>query len=161
MLTGRKIDLAIKDESLSFLEPYIQEAPDQVATILLVFEMLKFKKQNNEFRVRMWKSYVNHFPELHAESKEKLLKATEHIKVADYTTIDVADYYPREGGVSIAFLPTYVGGYEHLFKALDESLSWPTPSFQLLTQERREMTMQTIVDSGDYIVYTISPASCP
>lgn len=94
MLTGRQLDLSVTVPDLVFLEPYIQDGVSQVATILLLLEMLKYRKQNNDFRVRMWRSYMTHFPDLHQGTVQKIRKATDHIRCATYTTTDVADYYP-------------------------------------------------------------------
>ena len=46
---------------------------------------------------------------------------------------DVYDYYPRPDGVSIGFLPTYVGGYEKLFERLESSIAWSKPAYDMLT----------------------------
>jgi len=153
MLTCRHLPLEIVHPELSWLNDYAKRgAAEQVASLMLLVEALKFEKRNNRFKQRMWQAYVDQFPGMFEKTLAKVHKFREAVKIREYTTVDAFDYFPRRDGVSIGFLPTYVGGYEKLFKALDESIRWEPPAYDILTTERRLATIEKMAE-GDYILY--------
>lgn len=44
--------------------------------------------------------------------------------------------------IKIAFLPSYVGGYEKVYAPLEQILSWDAPSYEMLTKEHYEATIE-------------------
>jgi hypothetical protein len=159
MLTGQPLALEATNPELTWANNYLSRGPaEQVATILLLLDLLQFEKRNNPYAERMWQGYLTNFESLFTRTLDKVRRAAAHIRLASYSMVDVFDYYPPPppaadpSAVAIGFLPTYVGGYEKLFARLEQSISWPCPSYQLLTEERREETIARMI-STDYIVY--------
>ncbi|MDP2167961.1 MAG: hypothetical protein Q8J64_06495 [Thermodesulfovibrionales bacterium] len=149
---GRTLPFDVVNEDLRFVMDYARRGPaESVASVLIVLEMLKYEKRKNAYAVRMWNHYLSAWDGLFEKTLAKVNKALASIRIADYTMLDVHDYYPRDG-VSIGFLPTYVGGYEKLFKRLEESVKWDTPAYEMLTEERREETVRRMT-AGEYILY--------
>lgn len=160
-LVGRPFQMEVVNNELLFIREYISRGPAEgVAALSLMLSMFKFEKRNNDFSNRMWETYLLNFEKLLEETSGKIKSAAEHIRLTDYTMIDVREYYPRPDGVSIGFLPTYVGGYEKLFKRLDESISWQSPSYAMLTTERREESIE-LMTQGDYILYDDQERTLP
>ena len=149
-LMGKPLRLEIVNPELSWASEYLERYP--IAAMLLILEMLKYEKRKNPYSERMWEAYKATFDNLLVRTIIKVKKATDNIRIKEYTAIDVHDYYPRPDGVSIGFLPTYVGGYEKLFARLEESVKWEKPSYQMLTDERREETIRRMTQ-GEFILY--------
>jgi len=153
MLTGEPFPFEVVNPELAWANAYARDPVSAVAVILLLLEMLKYEPRKNPYAERMWQGYLINFETLHAKTVARVQTAAASIRIASYTTIDVHDYYPTPpGAVSIGFLPTYAGGYEKLFARLEDSVSWPKPSYEMLTEERREATI-TRMTQGDYILY--------
>lgn len=152
-VTGRPLKLTVINEELLWMQKYIDQGGGYAAACLsLALSMFKFEKRNNSFSERMWQTYLINFETMLEKTVEKVNKAAENIRCDEYTMVDVHDYYPRPDGVSIGFLPTYVGGYEKLFQRLDESIQWDKPAYDMLTTDRREATIQKMAE-GDFILY--------
>ncbi len=152
-LVDQPFKMEIVNEEFLFARDYIAKGGAYPAAVLsLMLAMFKFEKRNNPFNERMWLTYLTTFEQLLEKTVATTENAKRYIRLTDYTMIDVHDYFPRPGAVSIGFLPTYVGGYEKLFKRLDESIAWDAPSYGMLTTERREATLQKMAE-GDYILY--------
>ena len=150
---------------MEWINEYLEEGPvpgpRDVSTVILYLEMLKYEKQKNDYTKGMWRSYVKNWPELHKKTLKKVETALSSTKLASYTDMDVHDYYPCEAdGIAIGFLPTYEGGYERMFKRLEESFSWPHPTYQMLTEERREETIKRMIQT-DYVLYDDRPRDLP
>ena len=166
LLAGQPFRLSCVDPELNWLNAYIDRGPvEQMASIMLLITMLQFRKCNNPYQQRMWTHYLANFARYFDNSCDKVRKVAAKIRVAGYTMTDVHDYYPRSGSVSVGFLPTYVGGYEKLFKHLDAAMDWDRPQYEMLTTERREETIrrmsQGTSSSMTTTSETISPASPP
>lgn len=161
MLAGQPFRMEIVNEELAFANAYLRESPAHgVSVLLLLLEMLKFEKRKNPFSERMRQAYLVNFEKMLAKTLDKVRRAAGSIKIESYTMQDVYDYYPRPGGVSIGFLPTYVGGYEKLFARLEESVFWDKPPYEMLTTERREKTVSRMAQ-GDFILYDDRPRDMP
>jgi hypothetical protein len=52
--------------------------------------------------------------------------------------------------VVIAFLPTYAGGYERMFKRLGEIFAWDEPSYEMIDEERKKRTIMKMMER-DYL----------
>lgn len=152
-LTGRLLKAEFVSEELRWANEYYSRGPvESVATVLLLLEMLKFEKRNSVFAERMWSHYLSAWESMFEATRVKTEKALATISIREYATVDVHDYFPRPDGVSIGFLPTYVGGYEKLFQRLEESVSWDVPDYGLLTDERREDAVNRMT-AGEFILY--------
>ena len=176
LLAGVPFRMEVTNPELTWANEYMAVSPaSAVATMLLLLEMLKYEKRKNPFSERMWQAYLprpslsgsaaptSGFSPLLARTLAKLTTACASIRIASYTMSDVPDYYPvppGSGGVAIGFLPTYTGGYEKLFARLEESISWDRPSYELLTEERRELTISRMAQ-GDFILYDDRPRDMP
>lgn len=161
MLTDRQLALEIVHPELRWLNDYAQRgSAEQVAVLMLLAEALKFEKRNNRFKQRMWQAYEGQFPAMFEATLVKVCRFRDGVRIRDYTTADVFDYFPRPGAVSIGFLPTYVGGYERLFKALAVAVRWESPGYEILTTERRLATLEKMA-RGDYILYDDAERDLP
>jgi hypothetical protein len=156
-LTERQANISVIDPEFFWLSEYINRpGACQIATFLLLQEMLKYEKQKSDFQIRMWSHYITNWEKLLARSMERVNKGLANIRVHAYSTEDVFDFFPKDG-VCIGFLPTYVGGYEKLYKRLDEILLWQEkPAYGMLTTERREQTIEAMKQS-DFILYDDNP----
>ena len=152
-LAGKPMRLEIADPTYGWLAPYIDAGGvPRMAAVFLLFEMLKQEKMNNLQQVRLHRHYRGHFDEFHRSSCQRIARTLESIRIDDYTTIDAHDLYrdlPEEW-IRIAFLPTYVGGYEKLYERLDRIFSWDAPAYEVLTKERYEETV-SFMRRGRYL----------
>lgn len=160
-LLGEVLPAEIACDELRWLQGYYERGPaDAVSTVLLLLEMLKFEKRRNPYQERMWNHYLAAWDKLFDATRAKAEKALGSIRIKEYTTVDVHNYFPRPDGISIGFLPTYVGGYEKLFERLEETFRWEAPGYEMLTDERREETVHRMTE-GEYILYDDRPRDLP
>ncbi len=130
-LAGVAKRYAIKSQEYSWLEEYLEPGPATVATLLLTGEMLKVSPSTgsgqtgsglvNAYAKRMQDEYRRRWPELHAKTVERVIKATAGLSIASYFAGDCREFLADadRNAVCISFPPTYKGGYERLFKKLD------------------------------------------
>jgi hypothetical protein len=144
-LAGKPIRTEIQDEGYSWIAPYFERGGvSRIAAISLLFEMLKNEKGNNLNQIRMFQHYRENFEGFMRQSISRMEAALKEIKIDDYTMTDVHDLYRDlgEDWIRVAFLPTYVGGYEKLYSRLEKIVGWDPPRYEILTKERYETTVE-------------------
>jgi len=143
-LAGKPLRAEIIDPQYSWLAPYMaDEGIGRIAAVALLFEMLKQEKGNNLQQLRLYNHYKNNFAEYHQKSCSRIEETLSKIKIDEYTSMDVYRLYESlpSDWIRVAFLPTYVGGYEKLYSRLENIISWDSPVYDLLTPERYEETI--------------------
>lgn len=154
-LAGKPMRAEILDDSYAWLAPYIEGGGvGRIAAVSLLFEMLKHEKGNNLQQIRMFSHYRNNFDDFFDKSCAKIQEALKTIKIDDYTMVDVYALYRDlpDDWLRVAFLPTYVGGYEKLYARLESVISWDPPAYESLTKERYEETA-TFMRRGQYLYF--------
>lgn len=149
LLAERPFRLESVDPAMLWLNDYLHRGPvEQMAVVTLLTTMLQFEKCKNPYEERMWQHYLANFDSYFAATCEKVRKVAGRIRIADYTMTDVHDFYPRPAAVSVGFLPTYVGGYERMFKRLDAIMDWDRPGYQMLTTEHLDLITRRLQENA-------------
>ena len=151
-LAGQTFSLEVREEKFAWLEPYLADEEAKAATVMIIFEMLKYEKDKNLFQHRHWAHYLNNFESFHQGTAAKLQERKKEIRLEAYTSrdiFDLLDEIPKDA-VVIAFLPTYAGGYERMFKRLDEIFSWDSPSYGMIDEDRKKRILTKMMER-DYL----------
>jgi hypothetical protein len=151
-LANLPFELSIQEEDYQWLEPFMEDVEGKAATVMVLLEALKYEKANNAFKARHWNHYRQNFSRFHQATVEKLRERKQEIRLEGYTgkdIFDLLDEVPKEA-VVIAFLPTYAGGYERMFKRLGEIFTWDEPRYEIIDEERKKRTILKMMER-DYL----------
>ncbi len=151
-LSGQTFRLEVQEERFAWLEPYLADEEAKAATVMIIFEMLKYEKANNLFKQRHWMHYMKTFADFHHATVEKLRERKKETRMEAYTSrdiFDLLDEIPKDA-VVIAFLPTYAGGYERMFKRLEEIFDWDSPSYGMIDEDRKKRILTKMMER-DYL----------
>jgi hypothetical protein len=151
-LANQPFELSVKEDEYKWLEPYLEDVEGKAAAIMVLLEALKYEAANNAFKARHWSHYRNNFSQFHQATVGRLRERKQEIRLEGYTgkdIFDLLDEIPKEA-VVIAFLPTYAGGYERMFKRLGEIFSWNEPEYQIIDEERKKRTILKMMER-DYL----------
>ena len=151
-LTDQAFPLEIAEENYAWLESFISDTEAKAATVMVLFEMLKYEKDKNLFEHRHWMHYKTGFKRFHQATIAKLQERKKETRMEAYTSRDIYDLVddiPKDA-VIIAFLPTYAGGYERMFKRLGEIFKWDEPSYGLIDEDRKKRIIMKMMER-DYL----------
>ena len=146
-LCDEEFDLTITDKKFSFIEPFLDSTESKAAIILIMSEALKYEKCKNPFEERIWNHYKSNFVSYHEKTIIKIRDRKQKVKIDKYTAKDIADLLneiPKQS-IVIAFMLTYVGGYEKLYKRLEEVFSWPRPQYKIIDKEAKEEILKSMM----------------
>ncbi|MGO9177226.1 MAG: hypothetical protein ACLQED_13980 [Desulfobaccales bacterium] len=151
-LANQPFELSVQEEDYKWLEAYLEDVEGRAAAIMVLLEALKYEKANNAFKARHWAHYCNKFAQFHQATVERIRERKQGIRLEGYTgkdIFDLLDEVPKDG-VVIAFLPTYAGGYERMFKRLGEIFKWEEPRYDVIDEERKKRTILKMMER-DYL----------
>ena len=129
---GEPFDLTFKDR-LRFIQKKFpgDDFLGRVAAVMVALEMAKYKG-DNPYAKAHFAHYRKNFGNFHAGAKEKLEGFLKDLMIDSFTPGDFTGQVARAvaaGGGIVAFPPTYKGGYERIYKFIDENTDWPRPDY--------------------------------
>lgn len=149
-LTKQPLEFRITDPTFAWLDDHLstEDGTHRLAAIMVLLDALKFRKQNNPHRVRMWNLYQESFADLVEKTAERLDKVT--VKITSYFAGDVLTHFERfanrDDAIFYYCAPTYAGGYERLYRELDKIVTWDRPIYEPLTDKRRDALLAWMAD---------------
>jgi len=160
-LAGKPFPLGVQDERLAWLRDWLSPGLPAVATLLLCTTILEYWDRDHPYHGRMWAAYLRRWPELHATTVEKLRVGLEGVRLADFHAGDVVDFLAAapDESVVISFPPTYKAGYERLYRKLQATFSWESPTYPLFTADRFQALIERMTAKRVWLVSRDEPVA--
>lgn len=163
LLTGQPVEYEVIEAQFDWLTPYMGGDFQRAAVLLVLQDMLPFEKAEyrghvRQHRVRMWENYREQFGELVEQTARGLLNLvnTGAIAPTSFFAGDVFEHFKRfehdPEAVFLCWLPTYTGGYERLYKRLDQIFKWQAPVYSLIDEGGRDALLKW-VQARNFIWY--------
>lgn len=145
-LARKEWSVHIQHEEWKWLEDYMQDGVERIATILLCTSMLDGMNRKEPFFVRRREAYRNQWERLHTETCDRVQKGIEGLELSEFWSGDVIEWAinsPNDAAF-ISFPPTYKGGYEKLYQAFNEVFDWNEPSYEVFDKDRLNMMVEQV-----------------
>lgn len=118
---------------LAFLEKLIPADGffDRIAAVLVALEMARFKGENDYAKTH-FRHYEENFEGFLNKARQKLANWLDGQDIESFTAGDFRAQVERAveaGGGIAAFPPPYKGGYERLYRFVDQNTEWPRPDY--------------------------------
>lgn len=146
---GDPVPFTLKDESrdeLGWLEPSLDGGTGTLATLMLGTHFLHFVGKPGAYHRRMVHAHRDQWERLHSTTVAKLDAMT--LQLATFDPIDVRDYLretPADAPVA-SFPPFWAGGYETMFKGIEDHFDWPAPEYDELGDDGKDEILDLVVD---------------
>jgi len=129
---GREFPVTFKG-ALDFVEPAIDGLGyrGRVAAVMVACAMGQFTGKNEYAQVH-YRHYREHFRMFVDQALPKLAALVAEIKIEDYFAgdfLEQTDRAEKSGGGVAAFAPTYKGGYERIYRLVNDNTDWPAPKY--------------------------------
>ncbi|USK77852.1 hypothetical protein LIT31_27030 (plasmid) [Peribacillus frigoritolerans] len=158
-LAGNEMELSVKEESLKWLEPYMNNGIERIATLLLCTTMLDGYHRTEPFFTRKREAYHDQWERLHSETCGKVTKGLENMNVVEYWPGDVVEWAvnsPKDQAF-ISFPPTYKGGYERLYKAFNDVFDWQEPEYEMFDSDRLKVMIDAVKEKNEWMMARDEP----
>lgn len=133
--------LMVREDSYGWLQPYLESSNlwSRPAMLMQLMKLVKFERRNNLYNRRNWSDHFEQFERVVADTVLKLRKST--IKIDSFSCCDVFDHFSSFEGddlIYFGFFPFWKGGYESLYKRVEQILDWDRPTYQMFDTRRRD-----------------------
>lgn len=151
---------------LAFIEDRIGSDPrDRVAALIVASEMSRFKGAStsvrkadgtkgvvpNQYNTLHREHYESSFDSYLANARDKLDKMIGMIRLDTFIARDFRVHATEgvsRGAYILGFLPTYKGGYEQLYKFLDQNIEWEHPAYSVWDPANFSAWLRELHDEG-------------
>lgn len=120
--------LAFLEELLTGMDPRYR-----LGALMVAVQMGHFNGKH-EFGRKHLEHYEANAPDYVARATEKLPAYLERLKIASFTSCDFTDHAQRaveQDAVIIGWPPTRAGGYEHLYRLVNQNTEWEEPAYNV------------------------------
>ena len=128
-----------REDAPAWLRNVWEPGAPAVAVLHVLLDMMAYVKQNNPHNKRMWDGYAHQFAELVRATEERVTALPQGM--TSFTFGDVFDHFKAHdvpGAVFVCYAPTYKGGYEKMYAALNGFFEWTPPTYELLDEAGRD-----------------------
>lgn len=155
ILAGNPLRVRIKSPDFEWLQPYMGDPLSSSVCVLLASRLPAHTK--NAHYERLMKLWQAQWPDMHARMLDKY-RALDPIlagfRPQDCTEV-LADV-PDDWGI-VSYPPTYSGGYERMWRKLDDIFAWDQPHYDKMTVNGALAFARTIAARRYYYVVTAEP----
>ena len=150
---------------LGFIEGHLKRKgfKARLAALLVALEMAKYRGDNAWAR-RHFAHYEAEFAAFLEDARGKLAKFLDGLDLASISAGDFRDPARaaiKAGAGVLAFPPTYKGGYERLYRFVEENTSWPAPDYKLWDPALLGEWVGELEDAGaDYCLVSTTSMRC-
>ena len=136
------IDLPISLNAAEFpeltgLEPFLEDAEGRAAAVSVALDALRFRKQDNAYKRRMYRAYLRQIDVLCEQTREKLQTKRVLVRLDEFHVVDgwqrIVEIPDGPDHAILTFPPTYARGYERLYADLNNAFRWGQPEYRELT----------------------------
>lgn len=153
----QELPFTVKEESIDELgwlhdEGYLDHKLGTLATLMLGTRWFSFVGKTGAYHRRMVRAYRDQFARMHSETVAKLETVT--LQLASFDARDVREYLrdaPEDAPVA-SFPPFWGGGYESMFKGIEDHFDWPEPEYEILDEDGKQEIVDMIVDRPNWLL---------
>lgn len=150
-LAGQPCGVRLREdaEDLGWLAEGLDDGPGTVATLMLGTRFLGSvakAREGHRYHRRVVNGYRAQWETVHAATVDRLRQVG--LRLASYDAEDVRswlDRVPVDAPVC-SFPPFYGGGYETLYRPLDQVFEWDAPEYDVLTEDDVAAVLRQITD---------------
>lgn len=151
LATGREFDITFRGE-LEFAQAAIEgmDFRGRVAAVMVASAMGKFTGKNDYSKAH-FSHYRDRFRQYVVDALPKLDALVAELKIEDFYAGDFllqADRAAEHGGGVACFAPTYKGGYERIYKLLNDNVTWPSPTYGVWNPESLPTFVTSLEERG-------------
>lgn len=132
----------------------------KICMVMYMMRIANLLPQKNEYQMEMLEVFMQeHQAEVFYRSTMEKLKKALDFKIKDFYFGDFSDFLKEKTGkgIGIAFPPTYKGGYEKMFKAVEDTFEYKHTFYSIFDPKQAESLYKELLSTDKNIIYTDMP----
>lgn len=151
--------VTIKDEKFAKVFANWEETPlKKLCMVMYMMHIANLLPQKNEYQIEMLEIFMmkEQAEKFYRSTIAKLKKGGLDFKIKDFYYGDFADFLKAKKGkgIGIAFPPTYKGGYEKMFKAVEDTFEWKHADYNIFDPKQADELFLSFLKKDRNLIYT-------
>lgn len=127
----------------------------KLVEVMYVLKTTKFRPCSNDFQREMWESYLEKGDEFYERTIKKFeTGGVFDFKIESFYFGDFLNHILNCDGVSFLFAPTYKGGYEKMYKTVEEVFEYQKAAYNIFDSKNAEKTYLNLLETGESVIYS-------
>jgi len=123
--------------------------------IMFVMNICKFSGAKNDYQKQMFNSYMEKNGQFYERTLKKFnTKEMFNFKIESFFYGDFKEHIKRADGIVFLFAPTYTGGYEKLYKAIDETFDYEKPTYEIFDSSKAGAYYEDVMKNKRAMIYS-------
>ncbi len=142
---------------LEFLEECCIDEEARLSALFFAVKLSSVISRRNEFFKMRFETYVRGSSQMIESGRTRVKAIQASVKIASFSACDWLDHVKscnESEGVLVGFPPTYKGGYEKLYKAIDANVEWQAPSYDMFDPASLEGVIDGFRAQHAYVIGT-------
>jgi len=150
MGTDWRLDLKSDDDYAALAKPYLTSDPiTKAAAVLLVIRTLQYVRKNQKmYHEHRRRELIRNAPTYIDQLKTQIEAIADLLKGVIYKPQDMwvtmEEYCDREGVINLINPPRYSGGYDRMFRGVDNVFDWDQPQVQQFVEKDYARLMENL-----------------
>lgn len=155
IVQGRRTEMVCRDAVYDDIFMHWEDHKwKDLIMIMFVMATEPFSAQKNDYQKMMWANLMDKNQEFYARTIAKLERNQSlDFKIKGFHFGDFRQHTTGDG-VSFIFAPTYKGGYERIYKRVDEVFSYEHAQYELFDSKHADLVYNQMLEKGECVIYT-------
>ncbi|XDD52513.1 hypothetical protein AB3N59_20405 (plasmid) [Leptospira sp. WS92.C1] len=127
----------------------------KLVEVMYVLKTSKFRPCENDFQREFWESYLEKGDEFYERTIKKFeTGGVFDFKIESFYFGDFLNHIQNCDGVRFLFAPTYKGGYEKMYKTVEEVFEYEKATYSIFDSKNAEKTYLNLLETGESVIYS-------
>lgn len=122
---------------------------------MFIMDISEFEKRSNLYQENMYNNFISYNKDFYDNTIQKLEKSGSlDFQIENFYFGDFRDHLKDCPGISVLFAPTYTGGYEKMFRRIEEVFEYKHANYKLFESEHAQPVYEQLLKGSQSIIYS-------
>jgi hypothetical protein len=129
----------------------------KLVQVMFAIRLSELAPRKNDYQRQFYDSYITNSGEYYERTLEKFEKNQQFgFQIESFFFGDFVEHLKNKAGrgVGVAFPPTYKGGYEKMFKYIEDSFAYDRATYGVFDPKQSEVVFRELLQQDENIIYS-------
>lgn len=124
--------------------------------VMFTIRIAAFEQKKNLYQQTMYDSFIEDANKYYEKTLTKLQGGSFDFKIKSFSFCDFYEFLKEKKGkgIGFSFPPTYKGGYEKMYKFIEDSFEYEKPVYDIFDPKKGDVLFKDLLEDGNNIIYS-------
>lgn len=154
--TDTKVDVLNEDLATVFAQ-WEESKYRKLVQVMFAIKLSDFAQKKNLYQIEFYENYLANADKYYESTIQKIEKNQQFdFKINDFFYGDFIEHLKNKpkNSIGVSYPPTYKGGYEKMFRFIEESFGYERAPYNLFDPKEGATVFGDLLDNGENIIYS-------